>query len=611
MSKILGISAFYHDSAACILVNGEIIAAAQEERFTRKKHDPSYPENAINFVLKFAGLKLNEIDQIVFFEKPFLKFERLLETYVAFAPKGFLSFSKAMPLWIKDKLFQKNLLFNKLKEHDENYISDENIFFSDHHLSHAASAFFPSPFEEAVVLTADGVGEWATTTVAVGKNNKLEIKKEIHFPHSLGLLYSAFTYYTGFKVNSGEYKLMGLAPYGNPIYQDKISQIIDVKDDGTFRLDQSFFNYATGLTMTSKKFDELFGCERRDPEKNELTQFHMDIASSIQKVTEDIMIKLAKSIRKEYNIKNLCLAGGVALNCVANGKILEEKIFDKIWIQPAAGDAGGSLGAALALWHIEQNQTRTVNTNDNMKGSYLGPEFDQDEIERELKNAGANFEILKYDELIDKTSDLLSNEKAIGWFQGRMEFGPRALGGRSIIGDPRSTNTQKNLNLKVKYRESFRPFAPSVLKEDLPEWFDMSVDSPYMLLVANINPTKKIEMTNEQKKLFGIDKLNIKRSQIPAVTHVDYSARVQTVSKINNNRYYDLISKFKEKTGCPVIVNTSFNVRGEPIVNTPIDAFNCFMGTELDYLVIGNCILDKLKQDQTLKKNYINEFELD
>jgi carbamoyltransferase len=611
VSKILGISAFYHDSAACILVNGEIVAAAQEERFTRKKHDPSYPENAINFVLKFAGLKLNEIDQIVFFEKPFLKFERLLETYVAFAPKGFLSFSKAMPLWIKDKLFQKNLLFNKLKEHDENYISDENIFFSDHHLSHAASAFFPSPFEEAVVLTADGVGEWATTTVAVGKNNKLEIKKEIHFPHSLGLLYSAFTYYTGFKVNSGEYKLMGLAPYGNPIYQDKISQIIDVKDDGTFRLDQSFFNYATGLTMTSKKFDKLFGCERRDPEKNELTQFHMDIASSIQKVTEDIMIKLAKSIRKEYNIKNLCLAGGVALNCVANGKILEEKIFDKIWIQPAAGDAGGALGAALALWHIEQNQTRTVNTNDNMKGSYLGPEFDQDEIERELKNAGANFEILKYDELIDKTSDLLSNEKAIGWFQGRMEFGPRALGGRSIIGDPRSTNTQKNLNLKVKYRESFRPFAPSVLKEDLPEWFDMSVDSPYMLLVANINPTKKIEMTNEQKKLFGIDKLNIKRSEIPAVTHVDYSARVQTVSKINNNRYYDLISKFKEKTGCPVIVNTSFNVRGEPIVNTPIDAFNCFMGTELDYLVIGNCILDKLKQDQTLKKNYINEFELD
>ena len=611
MKKILGISAFYHDSAACLLINGEIIAAAQEERFTRKKHDPSYPKNAISFVLNFAGLKLSEVDQIVFFEKPFLKFERLLETYVAFAPKGFLSFSKAMPLWIKEKLFQKNSLFNKLKDHDENYVSDENIFFSDHHLSHAASAFFPSPFEEAVILTADGVGEWATTTVAVGKNNKLEIKKEIHFPHSLGLLYSAFTYYTGFKVNSGEYKLMGLAPYGNPIYIDKIKQVIDIKDDGTFRLDQSFFNYATGLTMTNKKFNRLFGLERRDPTKNKLTQFHMDIAASIQKLTEEIMIKLARSIRKEYGIKNLCLAGGVALNCVANGKILEEKIFDKIWIQPAAGDAGGALGAALALWHIEKNQTRTVNINDNMRGSYLGPEFKQEEIEQELKNAGASFETFKYEELIDKTAELLSKEKAIGWFQGRMEFGPRALGGRSILGDPRSDQMQKNLNLKVKFRESFRPFAPSVLKDDLSEWFNMTVDSPYMLLVANIKPNKKIEMTSEQKKLFGIEKLNIKRSEIPAVTHVDYSARVQTVSKINNNRYYDLISKFKEKTGCPVIVNTSFNVRGEPIVNTPIDAYNCFMGTDLDYLVIGNCILDKLKQDPSLKKDYSKEFELD
>ena len=611
MKKILGISAFYHDSAACILINGEIIAAAQEERFTRKKHDPSYPKNAINFVLNFAGLKLSEVDQIVFFEKPFLKFERLLETYVAFAPRGFLSFSKAMPLWIKEKLFQKNLLFNKLKDHDENYVSDENIFFSDHHLSHAASAFFPSPFEEAVVLTADGVGEWATTTVAVGKNNKLEIKKEIHFPHSLGLLYSAFSYYTGFKVNSGEYKLMGLAPYGNPIYQDKIRQLIDIKDDGTFRLDQNFFNYATGLTMTNKKFDKLFGYERRDPKKNQLTQFHMDIAASIQKLTEEIMIKLARAIREEYGIKNLCLAGGVALNCVANGKILEEKIFDKIWIQPAAGDAGGALGAALALWHIEQNQTRIVNINDNMKGSYLGPEFKQEEIEQELKNVGANFETFKYEELIDKTAEFLSKEKAIGWFQGRMEFGPRALGGRSILGDPRSDQMQKNLNLKVKFRESFRPFAPSVLKDDLSEWFDMSVDSPYMLLVANINPNIKIEMTSKQKKLFGIEKLNIKRSEIPAVTHVDYSARVQTVSKINNNRYYDLISKFKEKSGCPVIVNTSFNVRGEPIVNTPIDAYNCFMGTDLDYLVIGNCILDKLKQDPSLKRDYSKEFELD
>ena len=611
MNSILGISAFYHDSAACILVDGKIVAAAQEERFTRKKHDPNYPHNAIEFVLKYANLKLSEVDQIVFFEKPFLKFERLLETYVAFAPKGFVSFAKAMPLWIKEKLFQKNLLFNKLKKHDENYKSDENIFFSDHHLSHAASAFFPSPFAEAVILTADGVGEWATTTVAVGKNENLEIKKEIHFPHSLGLLYSAFTYYTGFKVNSGEYKLMGLAPYGNPIYEDKIKKLVDLKEDGTFRLDQKYFNYATGLTMTNEKFNNLFGQKPRNPQNEKITQFHMDIAASIQKVTEEIMVNLAKSIREEYGIKNLCLAGGVALNCVANGKILGEKIFDNIWIQPAAGDAGGSLGAALALWHIDQGNKRSVNSNDDMKGSYLGTEFDQDEIEKELKTLGANFETLKYDELIDKTAELLSNEKAIGWFQGRMEFGPRALGGRSILGDPRSDKMQKNLNLKVKYRESFRPFAPSVLREDLSEWFEMNVDSPYMLLVANINSDKKIEMTDEQRKLFGIDKLNIKRSEIPAVTHVDYSARVQTVTKDTNNRYYDLISKFKEKTGCPVIVNTSFNVRGEPIVNTPTDAFNCFMGTELDYLVIGDCILDKTKQDPKLKKDYSKEFELD
>ena len=611
MTYILGISAFYHDSAACILKDGKIIAAAQEERFTRKKHDPNYPHNAIEFVLKYAKLKLSEVDQIVFFEKPFLKFERLLETYVAFAPRGFVSFAKAMPLWIKEKLFQKNFLFNKLKKHDKNYKSDENIFFSDHHLSHAASAFFPSPFEEAVILTADGVGEWATTTVAVGKNNNLEIKKEIHFPHSLGLLYSAFTYFTGFKVNSGEYKLMGLAPYGNPIYEDKIKKLIDIKDDGTFRLDQKYFNYATGLTMTNKKFNDLFGQKPRDPKNEKITQFHMDIAASIQKVTEEIMIKLAKSIRKEYGIKNLCLAGGVALNCVANGKILEKKIFDNIWIQPAAGDAGGSLGAALALWYIDQGNKRSVNLKDDMKGSYLGTEFNQDEIEKELKNVGANFEILKYEELIDKSAELLSNEKAIGWFQGRMEFGPRALGGRSILGDPRSDKMQKNLNLKVKYRESFRPFAPSVLREDLSKWFDMNVDSPYMLLVANINSDKKIEMTDEQKKLFGIDKLNIKRSEIPAVTHVDYSARVQTVTRDTNSRYYDLISKFKEKTGCPVIVNTSFNVRGEPIVNTPTDAFNCFMGTELDYLVIGNCILDKKKQNPKLKKDYTQQFELD
>jgi len=611
LSTILGISAFYHDSAACIIKNGEIIVAAQEERFSRKKHDPRYPYNAVEFALKYVNLKLSEVDQIVFFEKPFLKFERLLETYVAFAPKGFVSFSKAMPLWLKEKLFQKNLLFKKLQKHDENYKSDENIFFSDHHLSHASSAFFPSPFEEAVVLTADGVGEWATTTVAVGRNNSLEIKKEIHFPHSLGLLYSAFTYYTGFKVNSGEYKLMGLAPYGNAIYEDKVKKLVDVKDDGTFRLDQSYFNYATGLTMTNKKFDTLFGQKPRNPNKEKITQFHMDIAASIQKVTEEVMIKLAKSIRKEYNIKNLCLAGGVALNCVANGKILKEKIFENIWIQPAAGDAGGSLGAALALWHIEQKNKRIVNPYDDMKGSFLGPEFKNDEIENELKSIGANLETLSYKNLIDRTAELLSKENVIGWFQGRMEFGPRALGCRSILGDARSEKMQKNLNLKVKYRESFRPFAPSILREDLQDWFDVNVDSPYMLFVADINPNKKIEMSNEQKKLFGIDKLNVKRSKIPAVTHVDYSARIQTVTKNTNKTYYDLISKFKEKTNCPVIVNTSFNVRGEPIVNSPTDAFNCFMGTELDYLVIGNCILDKKKQNPKLRKDYTQEFELD
>ena len=611
MKTILGISAFYHDSAACILVNGEIVAAAQEERFTRKKHDPSYPFNAIEFVLNYVNLKLNEVDQIVFFEKPFLKFERILETYVAFAPKGFLSFSKAMPLWIKEKLFQKNLLFNQLKKHDENYKSNENIFFSEHHLSHAASAFYPSPFENAVVLTADGVGEWATTTVAVGKGNNLDIKKEIHFPHSLGLLYSAFTYYTGFKVNSGEYKLMGLAPYGTPVYEDRIKKLVDIKEDGTFRLDQNFFNYATGLTMTNNKFDNFFGKKRRDPDKEKLTQFHMDIAASIQKVTEEIMIKLTKSIRNEFGIKNLCLAGGVALNCVANGKILREKIFDNIWIQPAAGDAGGALGAALSLWHIENDNKRRVNYNDNMEGSYLGPEYSQDQIEKELQSIGAKFENLNYNDLINQTSEYLSNEKVIGWFQGRMEFGPRALGGRSILGDSRSEKMQKTLNLKVKYRESFRPFAPSILEEDLSKWFNINTKSPYMLLVADINFDKQIKMTEQQKKLFGIDKLNIKRSEIPAVTHVDHSARIQTVNKTTNKRYYDLILKFKEKTGCPVIINTSFNVRGEPIVCTPTDAFNCFMGTELDYLVIGNCILDKNKQDTNLKRNYTIEFESD
>ena len=612
MSSILGISAYYHDSAASIIVNGKIIAAAQEERFTRKKHDSSYPFNAIEFVLKYSNLKLSEVDHIIFFEKPFLKFERLLETYVAFAPKGFLSFCKAIPIWLKDKLFQKKMLFNELKRHDNNFKDIKKIFFSDHHLSHAASAFFPSPFEEAIILTADAVGEWATTTVAIGKKNSLEIKKEIHFPHSLGLLYSAFTYYTGFKVNSGEYKLMGLAPYGVPIYQDKIvNNLVDIKEDGTFRLNQTYFNYAIGLTMTNKKFHSLFGQEPRNPKTDQLTQFHMDIAASIQKVTEDIMVKLAKSLRKEFNIPNLCLAGGVALNCVANGKILKEKIFNSIWVQPAAGDAGGSLGAALALWYVEQKNPRLANPNDDMQGSFLGPEFTQKEIEEELNKIGAKFEVLNDEDLIEKVATDLSLGEAIGWFQGRMEFGPRALGGRSILADPRSSNMQKRLNLKVKYRESFRPFAPSILEEDLSKWFDIHVSSPYMLMVANINKDKKIIMNKDQEKLFGIDKLNIKRSEIPAVTHVDYSARIQTVHKETNEKYFKLIQKFKEKTNCPVLVNTSFNVRGEPIVNTPLDTYNCFMGTELDKLVIGNCYLEKNSQDSSLKKDYTKEFELD
>tara|TARA_Y100001960_G_scaffold309667_1_gene368345 strand:- start:88 stop:1923 length:1836 start_codon:yes stop_codon:yes gene_type:complete len=611
MKVILGISAFYHDSAASILIDGKIVAAAQEERFTRIKHDANYPYHAVEFVLKYANLRLNDVDQIIFFEKPFLKFERLLETYVAFAPRGFKSFCKAMPIWLKEKLFQKKFLFNKLKNHDERFNNEEKIFFSDHHLSHAASAFFPSPFEEAVVLTADGVGEWATTTVAVGKGNDLEIKKEIHFPHSLGLLYSAFTYYTGFKVNSGEYKLMGLAPYGRSNFIQQIYKLIDIKDDGTFRLDQSYFNYSTGLTMTNDKFHKLFGQKPRNPKSEKLSQFHMDIAASIQKITEEIMIKLAKSIKKEYGFENLCLAGGVALNCVANGKILKEKIFKNIWIQPAAGDAGGSLGAALALWHIEQNNPRIVNKNDSMQGSYLGPEYSQSEIEEELKKIGANFNLLDDEDLINKTAEDISNGSAVGWFQGRMEFGPRALGGRSILGDPRSPDMQKNLNLKVKYRESFRPFAPSVLEEEVENWFDINLKSPYMLLVANVKKEKCIKMTEKQENLFGIEKLNIKRSEIPAITHVDYSARIQTVHERTNAKYYKLLNKFKEITGCPVLVNTSFNIRGEPIVNTPEDAFNCFMGTELDKLVIGNCYLDKKSQNENLKIDYKNKFELD
>jgi len=612
MTYILGISAFYHDSAAALIKDGRIISAAKEERFTRKKHDSSYPHNAVEFVLNFSNIKLSDVDHIVFYEKPFLKFERLLETYVAFAPQGFKSFVKAMPIWLREKLFQKKMIMDYLKNHDDNFTNENKILFSEHHLSHAASAFYPSPFEEAIVLTADGVGEWATTTVAIGKNNKVEIKKELHFPHSLGLLYSAFTYYTGFKVNSGEYKLMGLAPYGQPKYVDKIlNNLIDLKDDGTFMLHQKYFNYSTGLTMTNSNFDKLFGQKPRKPETERITQFHMDIAASIQNVTEKIMLMLTSSLRKEYGISNLCLAGGVALNCVANGKILKEKIFDNIWVQPAAGDAGGSLGAALAYWHIDLDKARNEINKDNMQGSYLGNQYSDDEIRNKFDEIGAKYENLIESNIIDRTVDDLTKGKAVGWFQGRMEFGPRALGNRSILGDPRSEKMQKNLNLKVKYRESFRPFAPSVLRDEVNEWFEIDTDSPYMLFVANVKKEKTLAMRDDQKKLFGIDLLNIKRSEIPAVTHVDYSARIQTVSKENNEKYYKLLKRFKEKTNCPVLVNTSFNIRGEPIVNSPEDAYRCFMGTELDVLVVGNFYLEKNKQDSNLKSNYVSEFELD
>ena len=609
---ILGISAFYHDSAACLLKEGEILAAAQEERFTRKKHDASFPHYAIKYCIKEAGISADEIINVVFYEKPFLKFERLLETYLSSAPKGFKSFTRAMPVWIKDKLFQKSILKKKLtKTLGTNINWGERLLFSEHHLSHAASAFYPSPFENAAVLTLDGVGEWTTTSLAIGKGKDLKVIKEIHFPHSLGLLYSAFTYYTGFKVNSGEYKVMGLAPYGEPKYLNLIKEnLISVADDGSFQLDMSYFDYATGLTMTNNKFDKLFGGPPRTSEMK-ITQREMDLAASVQKVTEDIIIQIAKGIAKETGERNLCLAGGVALNCVANGILLKKKIFDNIWIQPAAGDAGGSLGAALALWHIDQNNPREVNLEDGMQGSYLGPEYKQSEIEKELDEIGAIYQVKNEEDLIDCTAEDLSKGDAIGWFQGRMEFGPRALGGRSILGDPRSEIMQKNLNLKVKYRESFRPFAPSILREDVSDWFEMSNDSQYMLIVANINSKKIIKMTEEQKKLFGIDKLNIKRSEIPAVTHIDYSARVQTVSKNTNPKYHQLLKKFKEKTNCPVIVNTSFNVRGEPIVNSPLDAFKCFMGTELDKLVIGNCYLSKDNQNQDLKSEYKEKFELD
>jgi len=610
--NILGISAFYHDSAAALIQDGKIIAAAQEERFSRIKHDERFPKNAIKYVLEEGGIKLSQIDYVVFFEKPFLKFERLLETYLAFAPKGFKSFSLAMPVWLRKKLFQKKYLFDLLQELDENFKNIKKIKFSEHHYSHAASAFYPSPFEEAIILTLDGVGEWATTTVALGKRNEITMLKEIYFPHSLGLLYSAFTYYIGFKVNSGEYKVMGLAPYGKPIYKDLIlKNLINLKEDGSFRLNMKYFNFATGLTMTNKKFEDLFSQPVRKKESELLTQFHMDIASSVQAVTEEIVLRLTKNIAKEYNIKNLCMAGGVALNCVANGKILKDKIFENIWVQPAAGDAGGSLGAALAYWHQELNHERKINPNDSMRGSYLGPRFENSNIEKELTSLNANFKKYSEVESINILANELSSEKTVGWFQGRMEFGPRALGGRSILADPRSEKIQKVLNLKIKFRESFRPFAPSVLAEDVSDWFDLKKSSPYMLLVANVKKEIQIPMTPEQEKLFGIDKLNIKRSKIPAVTHVDYSARVQTVHQETNPRYYKLIKKFKEITGCPVLVNTSFNIRGEPIVCSVKDAFRCFMGTNLDILIIENFLMYKSEQHQSTKEDYKNQFSLD
>ena len=610
--RVLGVSAFYHDSAAALIEDGVIVAAAQEERFTRKKQDAGFPEQAIKYCLEHAGVPLQDIDYVAFYDKPFLKFERLLETYVAFAPKGFTSFRMAIPVWLREKLFQKDLLRKEFSKYDPDFDWQNKLLFSEHHQSHAASAFFPSPFEDAVVLTMDGVGEWATTSVAYGEGQNLSMTKEIHFPHSLGLLYSAFTYYTGFRVNSGEYKVMGLAPYGEPKYVDLIfDHLMDVKDDGSFRLNQDYFDYCTGLRMTNEKFDALFGGPPRTPEEL-LTQKHMDLAASVQKAVEEVVLKMTRALAKDSRSKNLCLAGGVALNCVANGKVLRDGGFKNVWVQPAAGDAGGALGAALCAYHLYQNQPRIRNgVGDAMQGSYLGPEFTQQEIEQRLDAAGGRYLVLSDDDVIDMTAKALANEKAIGWFQGRMEFGPRALGGRSILGDPRSPAMQKTLNLKVKYRESFRPFAPSILREDVGDWFELEADSPYMLMVADVVKNRRREMTGNEKSLFGIDKLNIVRSDIPAVTHVDYSARVQTVHRETNLRYHALLTRFKELTGCPILVNTSFNVRGEPIACTPEDAFRCLMGTEIDILVAGNCYLLKEDQDPALKLDYKNAFELD
>ena len=608
--RILGISAFYHDSAAALIEDGRIVAAAQEERFTRRKHDPSFPHHAIGYCLEQAGIAAHDLDHVVFYDKPFLKFERLLETYIAMAPRGFRSFKMSIPLWLKEKLFQKSLLRDELKKFGDDFDTGR-LLFCEHHLSHAASAYFPSPFDNAAVLTMDGVGEWATTSAAVGNGHKLDIFQEIHFPHSLGLLYSAATYYTGFKVNSGEYKVMGLAPYGEPRFTKLIlDHLIDLKPDGSFRLDMSYFDYCTGFTMTNDRFAKLFGQPVRGPDQL-LTPFHMDVAASIQAVLDEAVLRLTRSLAKVTGSRNLCLAGGVALNCVANGKVLRDGHFENVWIQPAAGDAGGAVGSALAAYHLFKGQPRTTNGADAMAGSFLGPEFAQAEIERRLTAAGAKFDVLAEDAMIAATAQALASEKAVGWFQGRMEFGPRSLGARSILGDPRSPLMQKTLNLKVKYRESFRPFAPAVLREDVADWFELSSDSPYMLVVADVREDKRRRMTAEELALFGIDKLNVARSEIPAVTHVDYSARIQTVHNETNPRFHRLLSAFKALTGCPVLVNTSFNVRGEPIVCTPEDAFRCFMGNELDLLVVGNCVLRKDAQDPALKADYSLAFEAD
>jgi carbamoyltransferase len=611
--KILGLSAFYHDSAAALVVDGELVAAVQEERFTRKKHDSAFPTHAVAYCLESAGLTPSEVDYVAFYDKPFLKFERLLETYLTFAPRGFQSFRHALPVWIKEKLFQKDLIAKEISAQlgkDVDWTS--RLLFSEHHLSHAASAFFPSPFDRAAVLTMDGVGEWTTTSLAIGNGNDLKVMREIHFPHSLGLLYSAFTYYTGFKVNSGEYKIMGLAPYGEPRYVDLIRKhLIDIKDDGTFRLNMDYFDYCTGLRMTNDRFAELFGGPARSPE-SKLTQREMDLTASVQAITEEIVLKLGRSIARETGERNLCLAGGVALNCVANGKLLRDKSFDRVWIQPASGDAGGAVGAALGSYFLFKQQPRPKpNGSDAMRGSYLGPVFAQGDVERRLSSVGARYRVVSEAEKIDFCAKALADGKAVGWHQGRMEFGPRALGGRSILGDARSPTMQKLLNLKVKYRESFRPFAPAVLREDVSEWFEIDDDSPYMLLVADVQQKHRIAMTEEQTRLFGIDKLNVPRSTIPAVTHVDYSARIQTVHRETNPPYYAIISRFKELTGCPVIVNTSFNVRGEPIVCTPEDSFHCFMGTEIEVLAVENCILEKHEQDASLKTRYETKFDLD